>query len=422
MRWRPAPQLVRLVTLGSVVVVVGLVLGRAEIVAVGTPLLAALVPGLLRRAPSVTARLVLAEERVLEGEVTQLSVLLSADGRVDQANVEVTLPPGLAVVDGASRVTVDLRAGGSRQVTIGVRPTRWGVHRIGPAHVTAYARGRLVVRAEPLAAMPLRVLPRAERFAAASAHPFTRVVTGSHVARTAGEGVEFAGIREFRPGDPLRRINWRVSSRTGELHVTEHRPERNAEVVLFLDTFVDAGPPGGSSLDVSVRAALGIAQHYLAQMDRVGVTGFGGVIRWLTAATGSVQFHRVVEHLLGTELVLSYSWKDLELIPAHTLPPRALVLALSPLLDTRATGALADLARRGFGVVVVDTSPEPLLPPPAGEVAALAQRIFGMEREMIVRRLSDIGVPVVRWTGAGSLDAVLLEVSRLHTRPRLALR
>ncbi|MGI8680558.1 MAG: DUF58 domain-containing protein [Mycobacteriales bacterium] len=422
MRWRPTPQLLRLATLGSVVMVAGLVLGRIEIVAIGSSLLAALGPGLLRRAPSLSARLVLADERVLEGEVTQLTVLLTADGRVDQANVEVTLAPGLAVVDGAARVTVDLRAGGTRSVTIGVRPVRWGVHRVGPGHVTAYARGRLVARAVPLAPMPLRVLPRAERFAAASAHPFTRVVTGSHVSRAAGEGIEFAGIREFRPGDPLRRVNWRVSSRTNALHVTEHRPERNAEVVLFLDTFVDAGPPGESSLDVSVRAALGIAAHYLAQMDRVGVTGFGGVIRWLTAATGSVQFHRVVEHLLGTELVMSYSWKDIELLPAHTLPPRALVFALSPLLDTRATGALADLARRGFGVVVVDTSPEPLLPPPSGEVAALAQRIFSMEREMTIGRLSDIGVPVVRWTGAGSLDAVLLEVSRLHSRPRLALR
>lgn len=420
MAWRPTPQLARLAGLGSVLVAVGLLLGRAEIVALGTPLLAALGFGLVRPTPAVTARLVLAEERVLEGEVTQLTVLLRADRRVDQVNVDITLPAGLAVVDGAPRVTVDVRAREPRPVTVGVRPRRWGVHPVGPVHVVAYARGRLVGRAEQLAAMPLRVLPRAERFVAADAHPFTRVVTGSHVSRSAGEGVEFAAIREFRPGDPLRRVNWRVSSRTGELYVTDHRPERNAEVVLFLDTFLDVGPPGNTSLDVAVRASLGIAQHYLAQMDRVGVTGFGGVLRWLTAATGSVQFHRIVEHLLGTELVLSYSWKDLELLPVNTLPPRALVLALSPLLDNRATGALADLARRGFGVVVIDTSPEPLLAPPVGELAGLAQRIFWMERDMLVRRFSEIGVPVVRWRGAGSLDAVLLEVSRLHSRPRLA--
>lgn len=422
MSWRPGPHLVRLVSAGSVVLLAGLVLGRVEVVAVGAALLAAMAPGLLRPTPSMSVRMLLAEDRVLEGDLAEVSLVLSSDGRVDQAVVSIELPPTLVVVDGAARVTVDIPPGGTRTVALTVRPTRWGVHRVGPAYVAAYASGRLVTRGEPVEPMPLRVLPDAERFTTAGPHPFTRVVTGTHVSRAAGEGVEFAGIREFRPGDHLRRVNWRVSSRTGELHVTEHRPERNAEVVLFLDTFADVGPSGQSTLDVSVRAALGISRHYLERMDRVGVTGFGGVIRWLTAATGTVQLHRIVEHLLGTELVLSYSWKDLELVPAHTLPPRALVFALSPLLDSRATGALADLARRGFGVVVVDTSPDPLLPPPTDEVAAVAQRIFTLERAMTVRRLSDIGVPIVRWTGSGSLDAVLQEVARMHSRPRLALR
>jgi hypothetical protein len=45
-----------------------------------------------------------------------------------------------------------------------------------------------------------------------------------------------------------------------------------------------------------------------------------------------------------------------------------------------------------------------------------------MEREAMLRRLGDIGVPVVRWLGPGSLDVVLGEVSRLHARPRVAMR
>jgi uncharacterized protein (DUF58 family) len=217
-------------------------------------------------------------------------------------------------------------------------------------------------------------------------------------------------------------VNWRVTARRGALHVTEQRPERNAEVVLFLDTFVDRGPQGATTLDVAVRAAAGIAEHYLASMDRVGVVGFGGVLRWVTADAGRVQHHRIVEHLLGMSTVLTYAAKDVNVIPARSLPPRALVVALSPLLDSRATGALADLARRGYGLVVVDTAPRPLMPPAPTWSRDLAQRVFLLERNALVHRLAEVGAPVVPWEGPGTLDLVLHEIARLHARPRVGLR
>jgi uncharacterized protein (DUF58 family) len=336
------------------------------------------------------------------------------------ADVVLHLGDGLRVVRGEPRATVALRAGEPRELAVVVAPRRWGVHAVGPVSVAGVSEGRLLGGLATTAAQPLRVLPRPEPFTASGAHPFMRALSGGHVSRTAGEGVEFAGVRAYAPGDQLRRVNWKVTSRRGELYVNEQHPERNAEVVLFLDTFVDPGPPGLSSLDVAVRAGVGVAEHYLSRMDRVGVVGFGGVLRWVTSGSGTMQRYRVIEHLLGTELVSTYAWKDLTVLPRHILPPRALLVALSPLLDERAVGALADLAHRGFGVVVVDTSPEELLPPPASHLNHLAQQLWLMEREAMLRRLGDIGVPVVRWSGPGSLDLVLGEVSRLHARPRQA--
>jgi uncharacterized protein (DUF58 family) len=157
-------------------------------------------------------------------------------------------------------------------------------------------------------------------------------------------------------------------------------------------------------------------------MDRVGLVGFGGVMRWLTADAGRLQRYRVVEHLIGTGVHATYAAKDVSILPARTLPPRALVIALSPLLDTRATTALADLARRGYGLVVVDTSPRPLLPPARTWSRDLAQRVWILEREVLLHRLAEVGVPVVRWMGPGTLDLVLGEVARLHARPRVAMR
>lgn len=419
MTLRPTPQVPRLVTLSGLFLAAGLVFGRLELLVLAAPFLVVLTAGLLRATPEVTATLAFSADRCLEGDTVQVTVGLTATGRLDQADVHVRLPDGLALVDGAQQVTVAVAPGERREITFSVRPRRWGVHHVGPVRVVAMARRRLAVGTASFPARPLRVMPVAEPFTSSDQHPFWRALTGSHVSRGTGEGIEFAAIRPYVAGDSLRRVNWRATSRHAALHVNEQRPERNAEVVLFLDTFADAGPRGATSLDVAVRAALGIAEHYLSRMDRVGVVGFGGVMRWLPAGSGRLHQHRIAEHLLGMEAGVTYAWKDIDILPRGTLPPRALIIGLTPLLDERASTAMADLARRGHAVVVIDTAPTPLLPAPATAEAELAQRLYLLEREALLHRLAEIGVPVVPWRGEGSLDVVLTEVTRLHARPRV---
>lgn len=416
------PHAGRLLTFAALTLLGGVLSGRVELVVFGASAAAVLTVRLLQPRPHVTATVAVSADRLVDGESVDVVVTVHTHRVPVQATVSYERSAGLRVSLESGEATVAVRPGEPREVTVRVRPGRWGVYAFGPIDVTWYARGRLVGGVVTLPAETLRVLPRAEEFEATPSHPFTRALAGTHAARVAGVGIEPTGVREFRPGDALRHVNWRVTARRGALHVTEQRPERNAEVVLFLDTFVDRGPAGATTLDVAVRAAAGIAGHYLGSADRVGVVGFGGVMRWVMADAGRVQHHRIVEHLLGTASVLTYAAKDVSIIPARTLPPRALVVALSPLLDSRATDALADLARRGYGLVVVDTSPRPLMPPADTWSRDLAQRVFLLERELLVHRLAEIGAPVVPWEGPGTLDVVLTEIARLHARPRVSLR
>ena len=90
----------------------------------------------------------------------------------------------------------------------------------------------------------------------------------------------------------------------------------------------------------------------VARRDRVGLIAFGGILRWLVPGMGLVHLYRVVDALLDTQIVLSYYWKEIDVIPRRTLPPNALVIGLSPLLDPRSVGALLDL-RHGIDVVRV---------------------------------------------------------------------
>jgi len=80
---------------------------------------------------------------------------------------------------------------------------------------------------------------------------------------------------------------------------------------------------------------------------------------------------------------LSYAFKDVDVLPPRTLPPHALVVALSPLLDERSMRALADLRGRGFDLAVVDVSPLPFVSLPPGSTDALAYRFWPLWREAL---------------------------------------
>jgi uncharacterized protein (DUF58 family) len=201
--------------------------------------------------------------------------------------------------------------------------------------------------------------------------------------------------------------------------VNESHPERNTDVIVFLDSFTEArGETGTGTLDMAVRAAATLAGRYLQRKDRVGLVSFGGVLAWLLPATGPVQLYRVVESLIDTEITLSYAWKDVDVIPRRTLPPKALIVAVTPLLDERAVGTLLDLRARGFDLAVIEVSPVPFAEPGRSELEQLAHRIWLMKRRTLRAHYERVGVPVVEWRAGTPLAAPVEEVAafRRHAR------
>jgi uncharacterized protein (DUF58 family) len=220
----------------------------------------------------------------------------------------------------------------------------------------------------------------------------------------------------------LRRINWAVSTRTGRLHVTSTYSDRDAEVVLVIDTSAEVGVSTGvagtsSNIDLSVRAAAAIAEHYLRNGDRVGLLDLARAGRPIRSRTGRGQLNRLVDQLV-----------DVRAAPASEqalgrallkISPRALVIVLSPLLSDEVSGAVAELARGGRSAVLVDTLPDGQLLPDPSDWTELAWRIQLLHRQNLIAALADYGVPVVAWQGSGSLDQVLIGLSRAATTPRL---
>ena len=423
MRRYDAPRLAAYAALAAAGLLAGLVLGRVELVALAAPFAIASVVGAgLARDPSVTGALALDRERALEDEHVTCSVVLESGSGADRVDVLLPLPDELSAPDGNPRA-VAVAAGEPRTVELRLHCDRWGAFPLGPALVRAGDRlGLHTWEARVGGREALRVYPSVETVRTLLAPLETQVFVGNQVSRTRGDGVEFADMREWIPGDRVRSINWRASARRGALWVDQQHPERNTDVVLFLDTFTDVRSGSRGTLDATVRAAATLAHRYLGRKDRVGVVSFGGFLSWLMPASGTRQLYRIVDSLLQMDVVLSFAAKGIDILPPRTLPPKALVLAITPLLDARSAAALLDLRARGFDLVVIEVSPVPFVQPGTDDLSDAAYRLWRLSRESLRLHYEAAGVPVVEWQSGEALDVVLEEVTafRRYARPARA--
>ena len=404
------PRLIGYATLAALGMLAALAIRRPELAVVAAPFALILALGSRAPDPGLDVTVDLGTERTLEGDDVPMTVTLRTERAIDRADVVVELPRGVELADGELARSVRLHAGEERELELAIRCTSWGVYDVGELRIHARDTFRLVTWAARIdAAHRLKVYPRPVALRQLLEPMQTQAFAGSQVARVKGDGVEYADIREFVPGDRMRSINWRASARRRVLVVNERHPERNADVVLFVDSFTDVRGAGRSLLEEAIRAAASLATRYLERRDRVGLVSFGGVLRWLQPGMGASQRYRLVETMLETGVAPTYTWRDVNIIPARTLPPAALVVALSPLVDPRFVAALEDLRGRRFDVAVVELDPVPLVGPGRTEVERAAYRLWLLDREARRARLESRGIGVATW-GDDELDAVLQEV------------
>jgi uncharacterized protein (DUF58 family) len=425
MRRSASPRVTAYAVLAAAGLLGALAARRPELAILAAPFAVTLALGLrLDHDPQVGVWLSLDRDRALERDELSLEVELNSVAPVERLELLLVVPDGLELVDGDNPTAVRLGRDDERTLALTLRCVRWGNYDLGEIRLRARDRFGLLVWEQTVdRKRALRVYPHPETLRRLVPPMATQPFTGNEVARQKGDGLEFADLRPFAPGDRVRSINWRASARlggSGELVVNDRHPERNTDVILFLDSFAEARDAERSTLDLAVRAAATLASRYLERRDRVGIVSFGGILRWLVPGMGAAQRYRIVDSLLETEIVFNYAWKDVSVIPSRTLPPQALVLAVTPLLDERSVAALLDLRARGYDLAVVEVSPEPFVQAGDSEADRLAHRLWLLHRRELRSRYERLGVAVATWDGEVPLDAALEGVRAFRRHARLA--
>jgi uncharacterized protein (DUF58 family) len=417
-----SPRVTAYAGLAALFLFAALAVRQPELAIVAAPF--ALLPALglvLTRPPEPRVWLTLERPTALEDDEVQLELVIASERPIERLELLLVLPAGLELASGDRAMSLRLGWEDERTIELRLRCARWGNYEIGDLRLRARDRlGLLTWETRLDRRTSLRVYPLPETLREIVAPVSTQPFSGNQVARQKGDGLEFADLREFTPGDRVRSINWRATARRDVLVVNERHPERNADVILVLDTFADARAGGRSTLDLAVRATATLASRYLERRDRVGLVSFGGVLRWLTPGMGIGQRYRIVDALLASEIVFNYAWKDISVIPARMLPPQALVVAVTPLLDDRIVEALADLRARRYDLAVVEVSPAGFATPGDRESDQLAYRLWLLQREEIRARYARLGIAVATWSDDRPLDVALEGVRAFRRHAPLA--
>ena len=218
--------------------------------------------------------------RAMVGERLEVEVKLTAKKSVSTFILEERVPEKLGT---PVRVPIVRLPGGaevSHQYTL--RCERRGVYQIGPLVAVAgdplgFSKRETVV-AEPY---ELLVHPTVE---VVSDRPLTRQYEDPPirppVSKPWPSGLEFYGMREYVPGDDLRRIVWRASARTGKVMVREAEQGITDHITIILDTDRGSHSRDGEGLSESfeagVKAAASLGVRHLRAGYEVRMETNGG--------------------------------------------------------------------------------------------------------------------------------------------------
>lgn len=372
--------------------------------------------------PVVAAARTLSRDRLPVGGEAEVRVLVSnrgpALGVVELLDV---LPPEVALVRGTNHLIASLAPEERVELVYTVRPLLKGDLEIGPLRIRSTdVLGLSAEDAVAAAPSSLVAAPAIESVERTSLGPRrTRPWFGHVTSRQIGAGSEFWGIREYVPGDEVRRINWKASARFGRLYSNEYQGERSGDVIIVLDARRESavGSPTDNAVEIGVRAALGVAQHVLDSKNRVGLIVQRDVLDWVPPAFGRKQLYRILDHLIHVRAAGEWPFGFVTWILTRYFPRDALVVLISPLTDRASLEAVINLSAHGYDVAIISPSPLEIERRflPASREQETAYRILRMERDNLIAALRSIA-QVVDWDPKVPL-ALPLRRLRTWSRP-----
>lgn len=211
---------------------------------------------------------------VSSGDELELTVEIANSSRLARSLIEVILPKQrwLKALNGSQRIVLAIPAHGTASVSFGLKALKRGIYKYD--HIMVLMRDpfglfsdvrRLQCDCEIVVLPKIISMPDVWHVAG---HVLTEMSDGDgDVSRL---GMEFYGVREYRPGDPWRRIHWKATAHTGKLNIVELEREKQGNAVLLVDCSLRSH--WGDGLDASIEHTVTIAASIANELLSAGAT------------------------------------------------------------------------------------------------------------------------------------------------------
>ncbi len=304
------------------------------------------------------------KKSLYEGEGFVVTIELRNPGPSDIEFVEVfdVIPRGMPVVSGSNHHALQLKSEEMQSFSYSLKSPTYGEFAIGPLRIRTSdiqnSASALKVYEE---LTYLRIFPKVGYLPRMTIRPkTTRSWPGEILAKRNGNGLEFFGLAEYVSGDPVKRINWKASSRFEDsLYTNQFMSELGGETVIVMDarTVSQIGRPPLSTIDFSVRAAAAVSYRLLRDRNRVGLVIAGPSLTKVLPGFGRRQYNRILAALSGTKPSSNWEIRALGKYISTFFSRAVQIIFISPLVDEGAVATVMDIATRGYRILVISPSP-----------------------------------------------------------------
>ncbi|NOZ87723.1 MAG: DUF58 domain-containing protein [Deltaproteobacteria bacterium] len=149
--------------------------------------------------------------------------------------------------------------------------------------------------------LPAELFARIKAIQVRTQRLVTDVMAGQYESTFKGRGMEFEEVREYRPGDDIRHIDWAVTARMNKPYVKEYKEERELTVMILVDVSSSGAFGSVNKLknEVAAEAAAVLAYTAIKSNDKVGLIIFSDRIElYIPPKKGRAHVWRVIREIL----------------------------------------------------------------------------------------------------------------------------
>ena len=371
----------------------------------------------------------ISKEKVFEKDKVEVTLEIKNKGEhINFLELFDKISEKISISSGSNYCILDLKKNEKIIIKYEINCDVRGHYKIGPLYLRSrdffglFYREKIIDNSSGLV-----VIPHIENIRNIYVKEKAKLYPGSVVARRAGIGTEFYGIRKYVTGDTFKQINWKSFAKFNDIVVNEYALESTTDVVIIIDSR-DTERMGSlviNPLEYSVKAAVSIASFYLKRRDRVGMLSYGksdGDLTWVYPDSGKNQLFKITEKIVEIQANGEFNFTNaVNRAVIHMIPKNSLVILISSLENDETIGeGIAKLSKLGFKTMVISPSLvdiENLIQKnKEDKYDDIAYRILSLQRKNLVSELRGTGTILIDWNPEKPLSVSLEEVQKYQTR------